>query len=85
MSRRGSFLMIVELVLVLVIVMFLAKKMLTTTMIKPVLDQPAQKMATDAGINTQNYQTVIQSTKQTVQGLEQQHQDYLDQAEEGLK
>jgi hypothetical protein len=85
MNKRGNFLMLVELILVTVIVLILARRMLTTTMIKPVLDQPTQKMAEDAGINTQNYQTVIQSTKQTVRNLEEEHQKYMDQVEKGLK
>ena len=72
---RGSFLTLLELILVLAIVLFLARKGMQSYF-KPVMNKQAEEMAHEAGINTANYQSVVSSTKEKIQGiLDKQRKD----------
>ena len=72
---RGSFLTLLELVLVLAIALFLAQKGLRAYF-KPVVNKQAEDMAHEAGINTANYQSVVSSTRTKIDSiLDKQRKD----------
>ena len=73
-NRRGDFLGLIGLLLLVGVVIFLAQYFLKSSYLKPKLDKESQEAAAEAGINTANYQTVVQSTRDTVQGIVNQRQ-----------
>ena len=79
MGRRGSFLTLLELVIVLAIILFMAKSGFKSYFTNPVKDKAVEKAAQDAGIDTTNYRSIIQSTKTTVQGITDNRAKDLDE------
>ena len=75
---RGSFFMLLEIVIVLAIIMFMAQKSIQSYFKKPVMDKQIETMAQDAGINTANYQSVVQSTKNKINNIMEQRQNELE-------
>ena len=68
-NRRGGFFSLLELIIVLVILLFLAQKGLQVYFGKPAANQEINKLAQETGINTANYQSVISSTKERFQDI----------------
>lgn len=75
---RGSFFMLLEIIIVLAIIMFMAQKSIQNYFKKPVMDKQVETMAQDAGINTANYQSVVQSTKNKINNIMEQRQNELE-------
>jgi hypothetical protein len=79
-NSRGGLFGLLELILVLIIILFLAHKGLQTYFAKPVVNQEVNKAAQEAGINTANYQTVISSTKEKFQDILDKRQSDIEAA-----
>ena len=77
-NLRGSFFTLLEIIIVLAIILFMAQKVIKGYFKKPVMDKQVETMAHDAGIDTANYQSVIQSTKDKVNNIMKQRQKDLD-------
>ena len=75
---RGSFLMLLEIVIVLAIVLLLAQKMLKSYFSNPVTDTRTESIANEAGINTGSYQSMVQSTKDKLKNITEQRQSDLE-------
>ena len=76
---RGSFLTILELVIVLAIILFLAQRVLTNYCTRPAANKEIEKIATDTGINTENPRSMIGSTKDKVDSIMQEREKQLEQ------
>lgn len=76
-NSQGSSLSLLELVIVLAIVLFIAQKMIKSYFQNPVTDKQVETMAHEAGIDTANYQSVVQSTRDKVRDITQQRQNEL--------
>lgn len=74
---RGSFFTLLEIVIVLAIIMFLAQKMIRGYFQKPAMDKQVETIAHEVGIDTANYQSVVQSTRDKVRDITQQRQNEL--------
>ena len=74
---RGSFLTLLELIIVLAIILFLAQKGLQSYF-KPIMNQQAREMAEGAGINTANYRSVVGSTREKVQDIVNKRRSDMD-------
>jgi ABC-type phosphate transport system permease subunit len=77
-EAKGSFFALLELLLVLIIVLFLAYKGLNTYFKKPVLDRTTEKEFSEQGINTTSYQSVISGTKEKIEDISKKHTENLD-------
>jgi len=77
-NLRGSFLSLLEIIIVLVIILFMAQRVIQNYFQRPVMDKPVETMAHDAGISTVNYQSIMQSTKDKIKNIMEQHQDQLE-------
>lgn len=78
MRKLKAGFMFIELLVVLVIIMFLASKVINTYFKKPVLNKEAQKLSSEAGIDTKNYQTIIDTTKDKLKDIQTQYNKDLD-------
>jgi hypothetical protein len=74
---RGSFLTLLELVIVLAIVLFLMQKGLLSYF-KPAMDRQTTEAARSAGIDTSNYRSVAGSTKDKVRSIVDKRSSDLD-------
>ena len=77
-NLRGSFLSLLEIIIVLAIILFMAQRMIQGYFNKPVMDKQVETIAHDAGINTANYQSVVQSTKDKIKNIMEQRQNDLE-------
>lgn len=77
-NSRGSFFSLLEIVIVLAIILFMAQRMLQSYFKKPAMDKQTETIVHDAGINTANYQSVVQSTRNKVKDITQQRQNDLE-------
>jgi hypothetical protein len=77
-SLRGSFFTLLEIIIVLAIVLFMAQKMLKNYFDSPIKDKQTETIAHEAGIDTANYQSVMQSTKDKINNIMDQRQRDLD-------
>lgn len=77
-SLRGSFFTLLEIIIVLAIVLFMAQKMIKNYFQSPITDKQTETIAHDAGIDTANYQSVMQSTKDKINNIVDQRQKDLD-------
>lgn len=77
-NLRGGLPMFLELIIVLAIILFLAQKAIQSYFRKPIRDKQAETMAHEAGINTSNYQSVIQSTRDKFKDISTQRQNELE-------
>ena len=69
--------MLIELIVVLAIVMFIAFKMWEAYSKKPVLSKESEKVMAEQGIDTTNYKTISDSIKNKVEDIQKQHIDEL--------
>ena len=70
--------MLIELLVVLAIIMFIASKVLKSYFTQPSLDKETQKVITEQGIDTTSYQSLIGSSKKKLQDIQDQHMKELD-------
>jgi len=69
--------MILELVIVLAIILFIAQRALKVYFTKPVADKKVEEFAVDAGVNTANYQSIKESTKQKIEAIANERQKQM--------
>jgi len=74
---RGSFLTLLELIIVLAIILFLVQKGLQSYF-KPVMNQQTRDTVEGAGINTANYRSVVSSTREKVQDIVNKRRSDID-------
>ena len=77
MKKIKTGFMLIELIVVLAIVMFIAFKMWEAYSKKPVLSKETEKVMTEQGIDTTNYKTISDSIKNKVEDIQKQHIDEL--------
>jgi hypothetical protein len=77
-KERAGVLLILELLLSLAVVLFLYQKVAEHYFKKPLLDKPTEKALNEQGIDTANYRSVIDSTKNKFEDIQQQHADALE-------
>jgi len=75
MKKTGF--MLIELLVVLAIIMFIAFKVFNVYFKKPSLDKETQKVISGQGIDTTSYQSVIDSSKKKLQDIQDQHMKEL--------
>lgn len=68
-GSRASLFSLLELLLVLAIVLFLANKLFKIYFFQPALDNKTGGSLSSYGIDTQNYKTVLDSTRVKVQEI----------------
>jgi competence protein ComGC len=71
--------MFIELLLVLAIIMFIAYKVINVYFKKPSLDKETQKFISEQGIDATNYKSIIDSTKDNLKGIQNQHNKDIDE------
>jgi len=69
--------MLIELLVALAIIMFLAFKVLNLYFVKPALNQETQKIIAEQKIDSTNYKTLIDSTKSKLADIQSQEEDRL--------
>ena len=69
--------MLIELLVVLAIIMFIASKVFKSYFMKPSLDKETQEVISGQGIDTTGYQTLIDSTKKKLQNIQGHHIEEL--------
>ena len=74
-KKEEGFVSMLGLLLSIAIIFFLAYKMYTNYFTKPLLDTQTQKAVSGQGINTSNPQTIVQSTRDSIKGIEKKMQD----------
>ena len=76
---KGGFAFI-ELFLVIVIILFLFYKVINLYFKKtPTINKETEKSLSEQGINTTNYKTIVDSTKERIQNVETQHMKELEE------
>ena len=73
--------MFVELLLVLAVVMFIAFKVFKLYFNNPPLNPEAQRVISEQGIDTTNYKTIIDSTQEKLDAIQNKHNDELSRIE----
>lgn len=68
-GNRGIFLSLLELVLALGIVLFLAYKAYNAYFKKPAMDKDTEQALSQQGIDTSNYSTIVNSARRQVQDI----------------
>jgi len=71
--------MLIELLVVLAIIMFIAFKVLNLDFMKPPLNKETQKVISEQGIDTTSSKSLIDSTRNKLQGIQNQYNDELNQ------
>lgn len=77
MRKLKSGFMFLELLLVLAIIMFIAYKVINMYVKKPALNKEAQKISTEAGIDTSSYKSIVNSTKDKLNDIQNKRMDDL--------
>lgn len=70
MKKVKTGFMLIELLVALAIIMFIASKVFKPYFIKPSLDKETQKVMSEQGVNSTNYQSLIDSTKKKLQDIQ---------------
>ena len=78
MKKIKAGFMLIELLVVLAIIMFIASKAFKSYFTKPSLDQETQKVISKQGIDTTSYQSLVDSSKKKLQDIQKQHTQELD-------
>ena len=73
--------MFLEILLVLAIIMFIAFKVFKLYFKNPPLDKETQRVITEQGINTTTYKSIINSTKDKLEDIQNKHIDELNKIE----
>jgi hypothetical protein len=73
--------MFIEILLVMAIIMFIAFKVFKLYFKQPSLDRESQKVISEQGINTSTYKSVIDSTRNKLQDIQDKHLDELNKIE----
>lgn len=71
--------MLIELLVVLAIIMFIAFKLFNVYFKKPVLNKETEKIISEQGIDTTSYKSIIDSTKSKLEDIQNKHNDQLNQ------
>ena len=69
--------MLIELLLVLAIIMFIAFKVLNFYFKKPSLNKETQRVISEQGIDTTSYKSITDSTRNKLEDIQNQHMDEL--------
>ena len=77
MKKIKTGFMLIELLVVLAIIMFIASKVFKLYFMKPYLDKGTQKVISAQGIDTTGYQSLTDSTKKKLQDIQDQHMKEL--------
>ena len=77
MQKIKAGFMLIEVLVVLVIIMFIASKAFKLYFMKPSLDKESQKVISGQGIDTTSYQPLIDSSKKKLQDIQDQHMKEL--------
>ena len=77
MKKIKTGFMLIELLVVLAIIMFIASKVFKSYFIKPSLDKETQKVISEQDIDTTSYQSLIDSSKKKLQDIQDQHMKEL--------
>jgi competence protein ComGC len=80
-KNRGSFLSLIEFLIVLAIISFLAYKILNGYL-KPALNKENQKSLSETGINTANYKTIIDTTRDKMRDIQKQEMKRIQEIED---
>jgi uncharacterized protein YneF (UPF0154 family) len=81
MSRLKAGFMFIELLLVLAIIMFLAFKVFKLYFKNPPLNPETQRVISEQGINTATYKSIINSTRDKLEDIQNKHFDELNKIE----
>ena len=73
--------MFLEILLVLAIIMFIAFKVFKLYFKNPPIDKETQRVITEQGINTTTYKSIINSTKDKLEDIQNKHIDELNKIE----
>lgn len=73
--------MFVELLLVLAVVMFIAFKVFKLYFNNPSLNQETQRVIAEQGIDTTSYKTIIDSTQEKLDAIQNKQNDELSKIE----
>jgi uncharacterized protein YneF (UPF0154 family) len=73
--------MFIELLLVLVITLFIAFKVFKLYFKQPSINQETQKVIAESGIDTTSYKSIIESTRNKVEDIQNKHFDELNKIE----
>jgi hypothetical protein len=71
-EEKGQFFTLLELLLALAIIWFLASKVLTVYFKKPIADKQSSKFISEQGIDTTSSKTILATTKHRLQVIDQQ-------------
>ncbi len=71
--------MLIELLAALAIIMFIVFKVLNSHVMKPSLSKDTQKVISGQGIDTTSYKSTIDSTRNKLRDIQNQHNDQLNQ------
>jgi type II secretory pathway pseudopilin PulG len=77
-NDRG-FVMLLELLAVLAIIGILAYFMMKRVSGPPRMDKETQKAVAEQGVDTSNYRSIVDSTRNTLKGVTEKEQQQLDQ------
>ena len=77
MKKIKTGFMLIELLVVLAIIMFIASKVFKSYFMKPTLDKETQKVISEQGTDTTSYQSVIDSSKKKLQDIQDKHMKEL--------
>jgi conjugal transfer/entry exclusion protein len=81
-KNRKGFFTLIGLVLAMAIILILLQNVLKNYYGKPILDKTTQQSIAGSGIDVTTYHDVVGSTRQQVQQINQQMQDYGRQIEQ---
>jgi len=76
-----GFVGLLELLLAVSIILFLAYKMYNSYFKRPIADKPTEKIVSEQGIDTTNAKTVVDSTRQKLKAIDQQSMDRMKELE----
>ena len=79
MKKIKTGFMLIELLVVLAIIMFIVFKVFNLYFMKPSLNKETQKVISEQGIDTANYKSLIDSTRNKLRDIQNQHNDELNQ------
>lgn len=82
MQKNRAGFTIIEIMLVLGVIMFLAYILLNFNFNRPMLDEETKKAVSEQGIDTANYKTTIDSARSKIQDIQKQRIDRLNDIKE---
>jgi flagellar biogenesis protein FliO len=81
MKKIKAGFMFIELLLVLAIIMFIAFKVFKLYFKSPPLNQETQQVISEQGINTSTYRSILNSTRNKLEDIQNKHIDELNKIE----